>query len=110
MPTNSIMTQIKERLDEMDDDDERATLLPELMEELTQLSKNQIIEFQNKWAARNVINGTKRSYHEFMKAQNKELLGCIGMELTTIGDIARQREGKIPLTEERVRELLKIEA
>lgn len=67
---------------------------------LSNLSKAQIMNFQNKWRDYNILKD--KSFDEFKVAQNKEIIDCIKMEMTEIGKYVRKIEGLMPLTDETI--------
>ena len=63
-------------------DEERTRYLPKLMDGFCSVSQNQITNFQTNW-------DDSKDYKEFVKAQNKELITCLKMEMSPLGDTVR---------------------
>jgi hypothetical protein len=84
---------IAELLEKMDafTDEERKKYLGALLNMLTPVSNQTIVEFQQKW------DGSK-PFNEFIEAQNRELKTCVGLEMTELGTAVRQRFGLEPIT------------
>lgn len=71
--------------------DERAEYIPRVMDRLSQVSYNQLLNFQNSW------DGT-RPFDEFRKEQDKEIVLCIKMEVNDLGKAVRDMYGLDPIT------------
>ncbi len=78
---------IKELYDKIETmiDDSRADPLRALYKLLSSVSKQTMQNFENKWDG-------KKSYEEFVEAQNKQLKSCIVLELSSIGKTVREAE------------------
>ncbi len=85
---------VKEILEKMDNfkSEEREKYLGLLLNDLTIVSKRQLMDFQNTW-------DTSKPFKEFVEAQNKQIRKCIDTEMK-IGDVARKAMGLKPLTED----------
>jgi hypothetical protein len=83
--------KIAEILEKMDDftDDERKKYLGGMWQNVSHLSKNTLLNFQNEW------NGSL-DFEEFKKKQNKIIKDCIKMEIM-INDI-KQEQGLVIFT------------
>ena len=80
--------KIKEILKKMDgfSDEERRTILGGLMNRLCHISKNQLMNFQSNWDG-------SRAFEEFKREQNKVIKECVGIEVSEIGSLIREKLG-----------------
>ena len=85
--------KIEEILKKMDgfSDKERGTILRSLLNKLCPVSKNQLISFQSGWDG-------SRAFEEFKEAQNKVIKECVGMEVSEIGSLVREKLGLPPIS------------
>jgi hypothetical protein len=67
-------------------EEERAQNLQSLIKKFTDLSRVELLEFQNHW------DGNK-SFEEFREAQDKVFLKCIDLEQSDLGQTVREATG-----------------
>ena len=79
-----------ELLDELVED-QRDELLRPIFENLTRISHNVILEFQEHWGDEN------GSLRDFVHGQNLVIRECIKAEMTGFGRMVRKEEGLPPL-------------
>jgi hypothetical protein len=82
--------QFIERLPKFDNN-ERAEYIPRLLNKLSQVSYNQLINFQNCW-------DETRPPEDFTKEQDKEIIACIKMEITDLCQAVRELYDLPPIT------------
>ena len=87
---------IKELYDKIETmiDDSRADPLRALYKLFSSVSKQTMLEFQYRWDGWD----SKKSFEEFVEAQNKQLKSCIALELSSIGKTVREADGITELT------------
>jgi hypothetical protein len=71
--------------------DERAEYIPRVMDKLSQVSYNQLLNFQNRW-------DENKPYDAFRKEQDAEIIKCIKMEVHDLGTAVRELYGLDPIT------------
>lgn len=81
---------LNNKLDELDYD-ERTSVLTKLWELLSLLSQRHMLEFENGWDGR-------KSFAEFVTAQNKQIKLCIALEISEPGKDIRAALGLTPLS------------
>ena len=90
--------ELKEKLENFTDD-EREKYLSALVNKFSKLSRGTIQNFQQKWEIEGFDKqGKQKPFEEFKKAQNKEFLMCINMEIGFMGKTMRELEGLSEMT------------
>ena len=75
--------------------DDRETYLRPLLRVLSPVSLVSLRDFERKH-----FETSEGDYLEFVKAQNKEILNCLELEMANIGAMARAEFGLEPLTQD----------
>jgi hypothetical protein len=66
-------------------DKEREKYISKIWNMFSTLSKNEILNFQNKW-------DSSKSFDEFKMEQNKLIRECISIECSIVGEVVREKE------------------
>lgn len=83
---------VKEICDQLDSftDDERQKHVGALCNQLCRVSMSTLTAFQRNWDGR-------KGFEAFIKAQAKEILKCVELEISHFGQTVREIEGLQPL-------------
>lgn len=83
--------EIKENINTFTEE-ERISILPKLIDKMSIISKNQLMNLQVEW-------DTDRPFEEFIIEQNKQIIICIDCETSNnLGKIASEISGNKQLT------------